>query len=199
MDAASWPSMEGMKLDHSTATATVADMMRTLSDIGSKHSDDEIGKLVDSTIRALGPSIGRLKMAERKSSSAALASIASATMMTVASAVRRRNLLDGNTETQLRSVALGASALLDGRKIVPRKSMPHRLDPPAEWKHSRLRIGGFERRSLGGRKMHITKDIHVHGTEWILHFDGIPIDALPTIEGAVAVALDFDNFMGTVS
>lgn len=188
-----------MKLDHSSATIAVADMMSRLDGIATKHSGDEIGSLVNSALKGMIPSISRLEMAERRSSNAAIASISSSAMMTVAAVFRRHNLIDDADKIDLRNVVALASALLNGRKVSPRKSMPIDIDPPANWKPSRIRIGGFERNAHSGRRLHITRDIHAHGKQWILYYDGVSIDIRSTIEEVVASAAEFNDFVGVAS
>jgi hypothetical protein len=187
-----------MGTDNANLSADVNGIILSLKEIADRYADTDVGKLALSTVTTLAPSIGRLRLNERKTTEAALISIVSAILLLVAAASRRRTMLDGVTTQAFQDVTRRSVALL-GKKPIPRKSIPIDDAPPPSWKASRVKVGGFERAGAGGVRFHITRDIHVSGKAWVLHYSGLMIDTSRTLDGAVTAAAAFEDFLAVAA
>jgi len=170
-------------------------ILATMRNVAEKHKNDDVGRLTSKMLASIEPSLGRLGLFERNTFEAALLSIVSSILMAVAAASRRESIIDHQTHVLLKAAAADAVALLKPKTVVMRWSMPHDESPPPSWERSISRVGGFERVCQDGKRMHIIKDIHVSGVQWVLYYSGLAIETSETLIEAAEAAAAFERFM----
>lgn len=184
-----------MRRNHAIDAARVDQILTAMKEIAEKHKDDDVGKLTSSMLNSITPSLSRLRLFERNTFEAAMASIVSSILITVAAASRRKSIIEHETHSKLQTVTNHAVELLKPNSVTMRWSMPQNESPPPSWERSVSRIGGFERVCGNGKRMHIIKDVHASGVQWVLYYSGLAIETSASLNEAAEAAVEFENFI----